>query len=395
MPPAATSSPNARVTVPGIGGETAALIELLATPGMGPKRLGLLLEHFGTPKDALDRPRREWRRAELPESVIQARPDDGKVAAITDWLAADDTHHLIARGHPHFPAALDDLPDTPAALFARGRITALTEPQVAMVGSRTPTTGGRQNARAFARHLAAQGLVITSGLALGVDGEAHRGALEADGITIAVLGSGIDRIYPPEHESLADEIVAGGGVILSEWLPGTEPRRGHFPRRNRLISGLASGVLVVEASVKSGSLITARLAGEQGRDVFAIPGSIHNPLARGCHRLIREGAKLVETGRDVLEELAPTLRRQLETTAAALSQTAATVTESASEGAAPARDPDQQHILDLLDHDPQPADTLIEASGLTAGEVSSILLMLELAGDVSTLPGGLYVRTSQ
>jgi len=394
VPAASISSSNARAIAPGNGDQTTALIELLATHGMGPKRLGLLLAHFGTPRDALDSPRGEWRHAGLPEGVTQARPDAEKVAAITDWLAADPTHHLIARGDPHFPTALEDLPDAPAALFARGRVAALTEPQIAMVGSRTPTTGGRQNARAFARHLAAQGLVITSGLALGVDGEAHRGALDADGVTIAVLGSGLDHIYPPEHASLAEEIVAGGGAVLSEWLPGTEPRRGHFPRRNRLISGLASGVLVVEASVKSGSLITARLAGEQGRDVFAIPGSIHNPLARGCHRLIREGAKLVETGQDVLEELAPTLRRQLEASAAVLNPAANSATDPAAEGHAPARDPDQQRILDLLGHDPQPADTLIEASGLTAGEVSSILLMLELAGDVSTLPGGLYVRTS-
>ncbi|QGT79511.1 DNA-protecting protein DprA [Guyparkeria halophila] len=357
---------------------------------MGPKRLALLLTHFSTPTAALDAPRREWHHAGLPEGVTQARADAEKVAAITDWLAADATHHLIARGDPHFPAALEDLPDAPAALFARGRVAALSEPQIAMVGSRTPTTGGRQNARAFARHLAAQGLVITSGLALGVDGEAHRGALDVNGITIAVLGSGIDRLYPPEHASLADEIVAGGGVILSEWLPGTEPRRGHFPRRNRLISGLACGVLVVEASVKSGSLITARLAGEQGRDVFAIPGSIHNPLARGCHHLIREGAKLVETGQDVLEELAPTLRRQLEATATATEESAGPGPEAPPSP----RDPEQQRILELLGHDPQPADTLIEASGLTAGEVSSILLMLELAGEVSTLPGGLYVRTS-
>lgn len=368
---------------------TSALIELLAIPGMGPRRLALLLGHFATPTAALDAPRREWRAVGLPEGVTRARADAERVAAIRDWLAADETHHLVARGDPHYPAALEDLPDAPAALFARGRVAALGEPQIAMVGSRTPTTGGRQNARAFARHLAAQGLGITSGLALGVDGEAHRGALDANGVTIAVLGSGIDRLYPPEHASLAGEIVAGGGLILSEWLPGTEPRRGHFPRRNRLISGLACGVLVVEASVKSGSLITARLAGEQGRDVFAIPGSIHNPLARGCHHLIREGAKLVETGQDVLEELAPTLRRQLEATAPAT----AAGTGPAPEASPSLRDPEQQRILDLLGHDPQPADTLIEASGLTAGEVSSILLMLELAGEVSTLPGGLYVRT--
>lgn len=368
----------------------AALIELLSIRGMGPRRLDRLLSHFDSPREALDASRGEWLRAGLPEALSRAQPDPERAAAIHRWLQADPSHHLVARGDPAFPDTLNDLPDAPAALFARGRLAALREPQVAMVGSRTPTTGGRQNARAFARHLAGQGLVITSGLALGIDGEAHRGALDAHGTTIAVLGSGIDRLYPPEHAELAEAIVAGGGVILSEWLPGTEPRRGHFPRRNRLISGLASGVLVVEASVQSGSLITARLAGEQGRDVFAIPGSIHNPLARGCHRLIRQGAKLVETGQDVLEELAPALRRQLEAF-----ETPAATDEAAAPEPLPERDPDQQHVLDLLGHDPQSADTLIEASGLTAGEVSSILLMLELAGEVSTLPGGLYVRTSQ
>ena len=367
-----------------------ALIELLSVRGMGPRRLDCLLSHFPSAREALDAPRAEWLRAGLPEAVTRARPDPERITAIRGWLDADAAHHLIARGDPDFPPALDDLPDAPAVLFARGRRSALRDPQVAMVGSRTPTTGGRQNARAFARHLAGQGLTITSGLALGIDGEAHQGALDAGGTTIAVLGSGIDRLYPPEHAELAERIVTGGGLILSEWLPGTEPRRGHFPRRNRLISGLASGVLVVEASIQSGSLITARLAGEQGRDVFAIPGSIHNPLARGCHRLIREGAKLVETGQDLLEELAPALRRQL----AAIDAPAATDDEAPGPAATP-RDPDQQRVLDLLGHDPQPADTLIEAGGLTAGEVSSILLMLELAGDVSTLPGGLYVRTSQ
>jgi len=380
--PAAPTSP--------IEADSSALVELLSIPGMGPRRLDRLLSHFARAREALDAPRGEWQQAGLPETVARSRPDAERSQRIHDWLASAPDHHLIARGAPAFPDTLDDLPDAPAALFARGRLAALREPQVAIVGSRTPTTGGRQNARAFARHLAGQGLVVTSGLALGIDGEAHRGALEAGGTTIAVLGSGIDRLYPPEHGELAEEIVAADGLILSEWLPGTEPRRGHFPRRNRLISGLASGVLVVEASVQSGSLITARLAGEQGRDVFAIPGSIHNPLARGCHRLIREGAKLVETGHDLLEELAPALRRRLEAVDRPPVAEAEIATETPSE-----RDPDQERILDLLGHDPQPADTLIAASGLTAGEVSSILLMLELAGEVSTLPGGLYVRTSQ
>ncbi len=372
-----------------------ALIRLLSIRGMGPRRLGQLLDGFGTPEAAVHAPARQWRELGLPESVCHATPDIEKCDAIHAWLAASDTHHLIGRNDPGFPERLRELPDAPAALFCRGRVASLHDPQLAIVGSRTPTAGGRQNAFAFAEHLAAQGLTITSGLALGVDSAAHRGALSAGGVTVAVLGSGPDRIYPPENEALAEEIVAGGGLVVSEWLPGTGPKRGHFPRRNRLISGLSQGVLVVEASLKSGSLITARLAGEQARDVFAIPGSIHNPLARGCHQLIREGAKLVETGRDVLEELAPALDAYLSppTPRADRNDSGTDASGEASADPAPV-DPDQQRILDLLGYDPQPADRLIEASGLTAAEVSSILLMLELAGQVATLPGGLYARTS-
>lgn len=366
-----------------------ALAALLAIPGMGPRRLGLLLDHFSSPEQALAAGRGEWRAAGLPESVRQAHPAADRLAAIHEWLDAGDDRHLIGRHDPRFPRRLFDLPDAPAALFCRGRVAALNDPQLAIVGSRTPTTGGRQNARAFARFLADQGLTITSGLALGVDSEAHCGTLEAGGSTVAVLGSGPDRIYPPENEPLAEQIVANDGLIVAEWLPGTGPRRGHFPRRNRLISGLSTGVLVVEASLKSDSLITARLAGEQGRDVFAIPGSIHNPLARGCHQLLREGAKLVEAGRDILEELAPTLGAFLQAT-----DHPADAGSADPDAASPSLDPQQQRVLELLGHDPQPADVVIAASGLTAGEVSSILLMLELAGKVSTLPGGLYVRTS-
>ncbi|MFW5954571.1 MAG: DNA-processing protein DprA [Guyparkeria sp.] len=372
-----------------------ALIQLLSMRGMGPRRLGLLLDGFGTPEAAVAAPTRQWRELGLPESVCHAAPDADKCDAIHAWLAASDRHQLIGRNDPGFPERLRELPDAPAALFCRGRIAALHDPQLAIVGSRTPTTGGRQNAFAFAEHLASQGLTITSGLALGVDSAAHRGALAAGGVTVAVLGSGPDRIYPPENEALAGEIVAGGGLVVSEWLPGTGPKRGHFPRRNRLISGLSHGVLVVEASLKSGSLITARLAGEQARDVFAIPGSIHNPLARGCHQLIREGAKLVETGRDVLEELAPALDAYLSPVPPRAGPDDRDTTAPGPADADTATlDPDQQRILDLLGYDPQPADRLIEASGLTAAEVSSILLMLELAGQVATLPGGLYARTS-
>ncbi len=368
-----------------------ALLFLITINGMGPKRLRRLLDAFETPQAALQAPASEWIRLGLPASLAHQQPRGmaDRVETMLSWLNESEQHHLVLAGEKSYPPQLADLPDAPAALFGKGDIRLMQEPQLAIVGARTPTSGGINNARAFARYLSAQGLVITSGLALGIDAAAHRGALAAHGATIAVMGTGPDIIYPREHRELAEQIVAQGGLLISEWPPGTLARKEHFPRRNRLISGLSEGVLIVEASLQSGSLITARLAAEQGREVFAIPGSIHNPLSRGPHRLIREGAKLVETAQDIFEELIDTLGARLRQ----MVDTASFEPEPTTVPAAHL-DPEQQKILDCLGFDPQSADTLIASSGLTPAEVSSILLMLELAGHVTTLPGGLYVRSA-
>lgn len=297
------------------------------------------------------------------------------------WLAAAPDHHLISWDDPRYPALLRQIPDPPVALFVRGDPACLAVPQLAIVGSRNASPGGAATARAFATHLARCGLGITSGLALGIDAAAHAGALAGGGTTVAVLGTGPDRIYPREHVALAGAIAARG-ALCSEFPPGMGPMRGNFPRRNRLISGLAVGTLVVEARLQSGALITARRAIEQGREVFAIPGSIHNPLAKGCHQLIREGAKLVDSAEHILEELA------------ALLASTATVAASPTGEAAPAqeRDPDYVRLLDALGWDTVDTDTLALRSGLTPAEVSSMLLILELEGSVQPLPGGRYQR---
>ena len=276
------------------------------------------------------------------------------------------------------PELLRQLPDCPQTLHAIGNPDVLHLPSLAIVGSRNPTRGGIDTAYRFSHHLARTGFCIVSGLAQGVDAAAHRGALDAGGHTVAVLGHGLDRVYPQSNAALAKRIATAGAVV-TEYPRGTPPRKGQFPARNRLISGLSLGTLVVEAAKRSGSLITARLAGEQGREVFAIPGSIHNPLARGCHRLIRQGAHLVETADDILNELAPLLERVMQND-----------TAEALPPEAPRYDGDYLKLLDALGYDPQTADELKEKSGLTIDEVSSMLLILELDGAVDALPGGRF-----
>lgn len=282
-----------------------------------------------------------------------------------------------------YPPLLRQIPDPPAALFTLGDVSLLASPQLAMVGSRNPSVEGRRNAEEFATYLAKCGLTITSGMALGIDAASHRGALKAGGRTVAVWGTGLDKTYPPRNRDLAEEIAAKG-LVVSEFPPGTPPLPIHFPRRNRLISGLSVGTLVVEAASRSGSLITARTASEQGREVFAIPGSIHNPMARGCHRLLREGAKLVETAGDILEELAPLLGIQAPIEAAEIK--ADTPAQAAPE------DPEYKLLLNSLDYAPTSVDSLVERTGLTPDVVSSMLLMLELQGQVEASPGGRYSR---
>lgn len=302
--------------------------------------------------------------------------------AVEAWLALP-RNHLVAISDPAYPSRLRETPGAPLLLYVHGHIAALGQPQLAIVGSRNPTPVGIENAHAFAAHLAGAGLAVTSGLALGIDAAAHRGALSARGITIAVAGTGLDRVYPARHRQLAHEIAEQGGALISEFALGSPPRREHFPQRNRVISGMSLGTLVVEAAVQSGSLITARIANEQGREVFAIPGSIHSPLARGCHMLIRQGAKLVETAQDILEELTPMLARPTETRMQTM--------EHAAAAEMPA---DSIKLLRAMGHDPVDIDTLAGRCGLTTQDVSSMLLLMELHGHIAACPGGRYMRTS-
>jgi DNA processing protein len=352
---------------------------LLRAPGLGAKRLRELVTEAGSAAALVHQP-----PACTPEALRDylRNPDRAGAAADLEWLAGD-RHSLLTFDDPDYPARLEHAGNPPAALFLNGDTTLLDLPQVAVVGSRNPSAGGRSNAEAFAAFLAASGLVVASGLARGIDAAAHRGALAADGLTLAVTGTGPDRVYPAANRALAHEIAANG-LLVSEFPTGTPPLPANFPRRNRILAGLSLGTLVIEAAPRSGSLITARLAADAGREVFAIPGSIHNPLARGCHALIREGAKLVETGEHVLEELAPLLRTAPPT---AGPQPQSTDDEPA--------DPQHQAVIEALGHDPLSTDELVRRTGFPAREVSSILLLLELQGHVSSEPGGLFARVGK
>ena len=298
-----------------------------------------------------------------------------------EWLQHEN-HHLVRVGDDAYPDLLAGIAGPPAQLHINGNPELLHLPALAIVGSRNPTSGGARNAFEFARHLGATGFCIVSGLAQGIDAAAHRGALAAGAPTVAFLGHGIDRVYPAANRELAREI-ARHGALVSEFPLVTAPGRALFPQRNRLISGLSLGTLVVEAARRSGSLITARLAAEQGREVFAIPGSIHNPLSRGCHQLIRQGAKLVEAADDIVAELAPLAGHLLQT-----------IDESTSSGRSPAgrEEPDEEYVklLEAIGHDPVRPDELVGRSGLTIDQVSSMLLILELEGKIEKLSGGRY-----
>jgi DNA processing protein len=307
-------------------------------------------------------------------------------------------NHILIQSDPAYPRLLRDIDDAPPVLYVCGKLETLMRPQLALVGSRNPSPDGRENAFQFARSLAMSGLCVTSGLAMGVDTEAHRGALAAKGVTVAVAGTGLDRVYPASNRDLAHQIAASGALV-SEFPLGSGVRPSNFPRRNRIISGLSLGTVVVEATTRSGSLITARLAMEQGREVFAIPGSIHNPLARGCHRLLRDGAKLVETADDILEELGPLAGLALEYGAASQDEigreagheagNVAAIAGRESPGRGPGIDPEYRVLLAAIGFDPVPVDVLIARSGLTAETVSSMLIILELNGDSPAGPGGL------
>jgi len=354
-------------------------LALEAVPGLGPESLRDLLAAFPGPQAILDAGATQLTPIigkSLARATAQSRERPETMALIDAtlaWLAQPDSH-FIPRADPRYPPQLLDLPDAPAWLYVKGDPDWLARPMLAVVGSRHATQQGLRDAAAFALALSEAGLTIVSGLALGVDAAAHEGGLAGIGSSVAVVGTGLDRVYPARNRALAHRLAAQGAIV-SEFPLGTPPKTGHFPRRNRLISGLAMGVLVVEAAPESGSLITARLAGEQGRDVFAIPGCIHSPLSKGCHRLIKQGAKLVECAGDILEELGGRLGMQTSTAAAG--------TEA---GTSP--DP----LLDALATGPLAMDQLAERLGLTVDALSVRLLSAEMAGTVARLPGGLYQR---
>jgi len=357
-------------------------LRLLLTPGIGRRAARQALAAFGTPQDLFEVSSAARHNcldaaiaAALNEEPVALSPT---VAALHTWLASGPQRDWIALGDARYPQALLQTADPPLLLYTHGNAELLNQPCLAIVGSRNPTPQGAENARAFAEHLGRAGLTIVSGLALGIDGAAHSGALAGGAATIAVVGTGLDRIYPRAHRDLAHRIVERG-LIVSEFELGTEPLAANFPQRNRIIAGLSLGTLVVEAALESGSLITARHSIEAGRDVFAIPGSIHSPQSRGCHALIKQGAKLVDDARDVLEEL----RWMTPASPASASATAEPT-------AAP---PDT--LLSAMGYEPVEMDQLQARTGWPAAQLSARLLELELAGQVSRLPGGRYQRAGK
>ena len=368
--------------------EFSAWLRLLDTPGVGRESARTLLGCFGSAEAVIGASIAALESVVAPgvAAALSRPPEnfDARLDAAWRWLTGggEEQRDVVVVGDPRYPQILLESADPPLLLYARGRVELLQQPAIAIVGSRNPTPQGLANAHAFASHLSRTGWVIVSGLALGIDGAAHEGALEGGAGTIAVVGTGLDQIYPARHRALTDRIVARG-LVISEFAIGTPALPEHFPIRNRIIAGLGRGTLVVEAALQSGSLITARLAAESGRDVFAIPGSIHSPLSRGCHALIKQGAKLVDSAADIVDELpAPA-------PAAKVAMPHATATSEP----VPAvrKDP----ILDALGFDPIGLDALVARTGRGAAELSARLLDLELQGRVARLAGQRFQRVER
>ncbi len=355
-------------------------LALSRTTGVGPVKFFQLWKHFPELGELFTTPAAQLKTRGLPDVLIAGLQTLNWAAVDQDllWLEKPN-HHLITWQDPLYPPLLKQIAAAPPLLFVEGNPQLLTQLQLSIVGSRNPTPNGRDTARQFAAHLSMAGLTITSGLALGIDAISHQAALDSQSKTIAVLGCGVDKIYPVTNRKLAEKITENGAIV-SEFPLGTAAAAEHFPRRNRVVSGLSLGVLVVEATLRSGSLITARLAGEQGREVFAIPGSIHSPLSRGCHHLIQQGAKLVEKAQDILEELGP-------------------LTSAANRLTTPSPTPlnknilaaHHQQLLECVGFEPTTLDQLAARSGLPLSDLTSTVLILELKGYISTVPGG-YMR---
>lgn len=354
-----------------LSADTESWLRLTLVPGVSEDAVRRLLVAHGSPQAVLDASAADLRAtvpATLAKAIRTGAPPE-RIDAALRWLA-EDNNHLVTLGDDAYPLSLLELSDPPPVLYVKGRRELLTRHGIAVVGSRNATPQGMETARSFARALSDAGLVVVSGLALGIDAAAHDGALEGRASTVAIVGTGLDIVYPARNRELAHKI-ARHGALISEFALGTPALAANFPRRNRLISGMAKGCLVVEAALSSGSLITARLANEHGKDVFAIPGSIHSALSKGCHVLIKQGAKLVDSVQDILEELHV--------------DSAASTTEPDSSEAHP--------LLALMGYDPCDVDTLAARSGLDAAEIAALMTRFELEGHIAAMPGGRYQRT--
>lgn len=382
--------------------ESGPLLRLIAAAGAAAPRKALL-DQYGAARPALAAGPRAWRECGLSEPQVAAllKPDTARLDEAARWLA-DSAHHLLGWNDADYPPLLRRAPNAPLALFVAGDPALLWHPAVAVVGSRAASPAGRDNAAMFARALAAAGLGVASGLAAGIDAAAHEAALAAEGITVAVLGTGPDVPYPRGNAALHARI-ADRGAVVSEHLPGTGARPEHFPSRNRILAGLSLGTLVIEAAERSGALITARLAAEAGREVFAVPGSIHNPMSRGCHRLIRDGVALVENAGEVVAALAPAAQELATDLRLRLDDPISTMKPAAGAGPASHRtssrgagnvgddsDPDYQRLWSAIGHDPTGMDQLVERTGLTPAALSSMLVLMELDGRVATQHGRYY-----
>lgn len=354
-------------------------VKLSLVHGIGSQTFCQLLRAFGTPDQVFSCSISQLKTvvSEKIASAIKTTALDSAIETCREWLNHDD-NFIVTLADNHYPKSLLECSDPPPLLYAKGNLNLLNQKSIAIVGSRNASVQGEKNAEAFAHDLAKLNLCIVSGLALGIDGAAHRGALQAKGATIAVVGTGLDIVYPAKHRDLAHQIVKHG-LLISEFPLNTPSKPQNFPKRNRIISGLSLGCLVVEANIHSGSQITARLAAEQGREVFAIPGSIHSPMAKGCHQLIKQGAKLVDCIQDIIEEL----KLDAQSNNAPTQETTETSQEENTEN-----DP----LLKIMGHDPISLENIIQLSGMPAHLVSSSLMMLELDGKIATLKGGLYQR---
>ena len=356
-------------------------LKLSLNTGLSSEKLLTALETYGSLDKLFKASETELKAVNFTERQIALlkTPAEEKVEAMQRW-ADEPNHHVITISDNHYPDQLKSIHNPPKILFVNGDLDYLQQPQLAMVGSRSPTAAGKKIAEDFAQHLSNNGLTITSGLARGIDGASHHGALKGIAGTIAVVATGLDRVYPALHRQLAHQICEHGALISEQPL-GTAPHAGLFPLRNRIISGLSLGILVVEAAIKSGTLITARHAIEQNRDVFAIPGSIHNPAVKGCHALIKQGAKLVETADDILEELQILVKMR----------TSGDTTHKIPVNKSIKPDPEYQKLLSCMGYDPIDIDSISECTGFSAANIASMLLILELQGEVVT-NGGLYTQ---